>query len=192
MPEPYSFEAAGEPCEVAAGERFEVVSRGDHVPGRLWLGAGSRPRPLVLVAPALGAGKDSSEVVALCRELAAAGMAAAAIDLPLQGERTSTKLSARLAACAAPARSGMDQRLWDEFLRQAALDLAAAREALVRRREVEPARSACVAYEPGAAAAAAWAASDGAVTLCLRAPRDAEPAALVARLRSELAPRGGP
>jgi dienelactone hydrolase len=169
------------------------VSRGDHVPGRLWLEAGSRPRPLVLVAPALGAGKDASDVAALCREIAAAGMAAAAIDLPLQGERASTKLSARLAVCAAQgARTPMDRLLWDEFLRQTALDLAAAREMLVQRREVEASRSACVAYEPGAAAAAAWAASDAAVAFCVRAPRDAEPAALVAQLRLELAPRGGP
>ncbi len=182
MPEPYSFDAAG--------ERFELVSRGDLVPGRLWLGASSRPRPLVLVAPPLGAGKDASDVAALCREIAAAGMAAAAIDLPLHGERASTKLSARLAACAAhEARAGMDRVLWDEFLRQAALDLGAAREALARRREVEPMRSACVAFEPGAAAAAGWAASDAAVALCLRVERGAEPAALVARLRRELAPR---
>lgn len=185
MPEPYSLEAAG--------ERFEVVSRGDHVPGRLWLGPGSRPRPLVLVAPALGAGKQASEVSALCRALAADGLAAAAIDLPLQGERASTKLSARLAACAASeVRAGMDELLWDEFLRQAVLDLGVARAALARRPEIEAARVGCVAFEPGAAAAEAWAASDPTVRSYLRAERAAEPAALVARLRLALAARSSP
>ena len=168
------------------------MSRGDHVPGRLWLGPGSRPRPLVLVAPALGAGKDASEVSALCRALAADGMAAAAIDLPLQGERASTKLSARLAACAASeARAGMDGLLWNEFLRQAALDLGATRAALARRPEIEGARVGCLAFEPGAAVAEAWAASDPGVCPCLRAERGVEPGALVARLRLALAARSG-
>jgi hypothetical protein len=179
VPEPFPFEAAG--------ERFEGVSRGDHVPGRLWLGAGAGRRPLVLVAPALGAGKDASEVAALCRALASEGLAAAAIDLPLQGERASTKLSARLAACASRAeRGGRDALLWDEFVRQAALDLGAARAALARRREIEPARAACVAFEPGAAAAAAWAASEPAVGACLHAERGAQAAPLARRLRLAL------
>jgi dienelactone hydrolase len=180
VPEPVSFERAG--------ERFEVVSRGDHVPGRLWRAEGAGARPLVLVVPALGAGKDASEVVALCRTLAADGWVAAAIDLPLQGERASTKLSARLAACAErDARAGLDRLLWEEFLRQSALDLAAARDALARRDEIEAERIACVAYAAGAAAAEAWAASDPRVPPCLRAERSADPAQLSAQLRRALA-----
>jgi pimeloyl-ACP methyl ester carboxylesterase len=163
-------------------ERFEVASRGDFVPGRLWHAAAGRP-PLVLIVPALGASKDAGEVEALAAAAAAAGFTAAAIDLPLQGERASPKLSARLAAsdAAAPA-------LWDEFLRQAALDLAAARAALLRRHALDPERVACVAFASGAAAAEGWAAREPRVRL-VRADGKAAPAELVARLRSALAPR---
>jgi hypothetical protein len=177
VPEPFPF--------AADGERFEVVSRGDHVPGRLWLGPSAKPRPLVLVAPALGAGKDAHEVGALCRALVGEGFVAAAIDLPLQGERASAKLSARLAACAAhAARSGGDALLWEEFLRQASLDLAAARAALARRRDVAQGRGACVAFEPGADAAAAWAAREPSLAACLRAERGADAAGLARRVRN--------
>lgn len=180
MPGPFAYEDAS--------ERFEVLSRGDHVPGRLWLAAGGPPRPLVLLVPALGAGKDAGEVVALGRHLAGDGWAAAAIDLPLQGERASTKLSARLATCAArESRTAGDRLLWEEFLRQAALDLAAARDVLAKRREIDAARVACIAYEAAAAAAEAWASRDAGVAPCLRAERAAPPARLGAELRRTFA-----
>jgi dienelactone hydrolase len=167
--------------------RFEVESRGDRVPGRLWLGAGAAARPLVLVAPALGASKDAPEVEALCRALAGGGLAAAALDLALQGERASAKLSARLAACArSRERGGADRLLWDEFLRQTTHDLAAALAALTARREIDTRRLGCVAFEPGADAVAGWAEAEPRV-LALR--RVAAPPADAADLAAELRER---
>ena len=182
MPEPFAS-----PID---GERFEVASRGDLVPGRLWRPGGAPgARPLVLIVPALGAGKDAGEVDALGRAIAAEGWAAAAIDLPLQGERGSAKLSARLAACAAqPPVEGADRVLWEEFLRQTALDLAATLDVLGRRTAVDAARVACVAYAP-AAATEAWVAREPRVRFLQRAERGAAPADLVERLRLALAAR---
>lgn len=180
MPEPFA--------SVLESERFEVASRGDLVPGRLWpAGAASGPRPLVLIVPALGSGKEESEVVALARAIAGEGWAAAAIDPPLHGERASAKLSARLAACAVqPPTEGADGLLWEEFVRQTALDLGATLDALGRRHALDAARTACVAYAP-AAAADAWAAREPRVRILLRAERGAAPEDLVRRLRGRLA-----
>lgn len=171
-------------------ERFEVASRGDFVPGRWWRSAAaSGPCALVLIVPTLGAGKDAGEVEALARAIATEGWAAAAIDLPLQGERASAKLSARLAAYAArPPADGAERLLWDEFLRQTALDLGATLDALGGRQALDVERVACVAYAP-AAAAEAWAAREPRVRILLRAEHDTAPADLVGRLRRELAAR---
>jgi hypothetical protein len=107
---------------------------------------------------------------------------------PLQGKRASTKLSDRLAHCAAQSeRAATDRLLWDEFLRQSALDLAAATEALARRPEILLERLAYVAFEPGAAAGAAWASRDARVRACLVVPPAAAPDAIAARLREQLA-----
>jgi hypothetical protein len=160
-------------------ERFEVVSRGDVVPGLLWRGA--HAFALVLVVPALGAAKDAPEVAALARACAAEGWCAAALDLPLHGERASAKLSARIAR---PPQGEADRALRAEFLRQAALDLGAARAALASR--IGPGAFACVACEPSAAAGEALAAGDPHVALVTAAP-GAGAAEVVARLRRALA-----
>jgi dienelactone hydrolase len=163
-------------------ERFEVVSRGDVVPGLLWRGAGASAAPLVLIVPALGAAKDAPEVAALARACAAEGWCAAALDLPLHGERASAKLSARIAK---PPQGEADRLLREEFLRQSALDLGAARAALAARAGAE--RFACVACEPSAWAAEAFAASDAGVSVVTAEP-GAGAAEVVARLRRALAP----
>ena len=165
--------------------RFALISRGDPVGGRLWLGAGLA-RPLVLVTPPLGSATDAPAVAALCAALAAAGLAAAALDLPLQGERASRKLSARLAASASHERSTADQRLWDAFLRQAALDLAAAVRELGTRREVDARRLGCVAFEPGAEAALAWAEREPRARAVRRVAGNVATAELVAFVRERL------
>jgi hypothetical protein len=167
-------------ASLLGSERFEVASRGDLVPGRLWQAGGATgARPLVLIVPAPGSGKDAGEVVALAR--------AAAIDPPLQGERASAKLSARLAACAAqPPAEGVDRLLWEEFVRQTALDLGATLDALGRRGALDAARTTCVAYAP-AAAAEAWATREPRVRILLRAERGTAPEDLVRRLRQQLA-----
>jgi len=168
---------------------FEFTSRGDPVSGRLWLGPGPRISPLVLVAPAMGSCQRAPAVEALCAALARAGLAGAAIDLPLQGDRASSKLSARLAACGArkdEERTGAEQLLWGEFLRQAALDLAAAADVLARRDDLDGARLGCVGFEPGGEAAAAFAAGDARVRVLQRVAAAGPPDPIVRLLRERL------
>jgi hypothetical protein len=166
---------------------FEFVSRGDPVAGRLWSGPSGSRRPLVLVAPGLGSSQRAPEVEALCAALVHAGLAAAAIDLPLAGERASRKLSARLLDCALRReRSAADERLWAEFVRQTSSDLAAAAEALAGHRDLAADALGLVAFEPGGEAAAGWAARDPRVRSVQRLAADA-PAAEIARgLRERL------
>jgi hypothetical protein len=166
--------------------RFAFTSRGDPVAGRLWPGRAAGARPLVLVTPALGASQHAAEIETLCEALAEVGLPAATLDLPLQGERASRKLSQRLlAAATAPRRSAADERLWAEFVRQASSDLAAAVAVLGARRELAAERLACVAFEPGAAAAEAWAARDPRVRVLhrLAAPGAAREVACLVRDR---------
>lgn len=170
------------------GEAFTAVSRGDLVAGRLWCSSAPGSRPLVLITPPLDADKHARAVEVLVRALCREGLAAAAIDLPLQGERANAKLSARLLRCARQReRSASDQLLWDEFLRQSALDLEAARAALAGRAGLRAERIGCVAFEPGAAAAVAWAARDAHVRACLPASPDADPERIARDLREQLA-----
>jgi len=171
-----------------ACEAFEAVSRGDFVTASLWLGVGTGPRPLVVVTPAIGSGRHATEIATLCQALRNEGLAAVAIDLPLQGERASTKLSDRLMHCAMQSElAATDRLLWDEFLRQSALDIAAATEALARRPEILLERLACVAFEPGGQAAAGWASRDPRVRACLVVPPDADAGQIASTLREQLA-----
>jgi dienelactone hydrolase len=171
---------------VRAPSRFEFVSRGDPVAGRLWSGPSEGARPLVLVTPALGSSQRTPEIEALCRALAEAGLAAAAFDLPLSGTRESRKLSARLlGAVRGGARSAADARLWAEFVRQTGADLAAAAAALAARGDLAPALG-LVAFEPGAEAAAGWAAAEPRVRSVQRVAAGAAGPHVVRRLRESL------
>lgn len=181
MREPGSFAAS-------EGEAFAAVSRGDFVEGLLWLSPLRGPRPLVVVTPPLGSDKRTSAIATLCRTLCSEGLSAAAIDLPLQGERASAKLSERLVRAATRRERDESERLlWEEFLRQSALDLEAVRTALARRPEIRCERIGCVAFEPGAEAAAAWAAQDARARICVPAAPDADPARIARELREQLA-----
>ena len=176
------------PFAEAEGEAFTVVSRGDLVEGRLLLGSARGPSPLVVVTPALGSDRCACSVATLCRALRQAGLSAAAIDLPLQGERASAKLSDRLVRSATQReRADADRLLWEEFLRQSAHDLSATCAALARRPEIRGERIGCVAFEPGAEAAAAWAARDARVRICLAVATDVDPERIARQLREQLA-----
>ena len=170
------------------GEAFAVVSRGDFVTGLLLRCSARGPHPLVLITPALGSDKHARTIATLCRALCQEGLCAAAIDLPLQGARASAKLSDRLVRCATQRqRTESDRLLWDEFLRQSALDLAATCAALARRPEIRSERIGCVAFEPGAEAAAAWAAREARLRTCLAVAPDADPERIARQLREQLA-----
>jgi len=158
------------------------------VTGLLFRSSLRGPRPLVLITPALGSDKRAPAIASLCHALCHEGLSAAALDLPLQGERASAKLSDRLMRCATRREWGeSDRLLWDEFLRQSALDLGAIRDALAHRPEIRAERIGCVAFEPGAAAAIAWAVRDAHVRACLPATADADPARIALDLREQLA-----
>lgn len=176
-----------EPSAPAAPEAFTVSSRGDFVPGLLWLAPAAAPRPLVLIAPPLGRGRRAPEVEQVAHVLWRDGLAAASLDLPLQGDRASAKLSARLLDCAAGSPRSVDALLWEEFLHQSALDLAAFCDALRGRPGLRAERVGCVAMEPGAAAAVAWAARDVRVRACVPLSHGADPARIARELREQLA-----
>lgn len=135
---------------------FRFGSRGDWVTGRLWLPHAAGPHPLVLVSAPLG--HDTERVHPLCAGIAAGGAAAACFDLPLHGARSSRKLSAeRLLAADATKPTPAEAALRSAFRSQVAADLDAARARLVARADLDAKHVACLALEPGAEAAAAWA-----------------------------------
>lgn len=145
-------------------ERFAFTSRGDTVVGRLWLPATAAPHRLVLITPGLGQAAAEPAFTSLGEALASAGVAAACFDLPLQGKRASRKLSGLLqqaATSAEPTRA--EAQLYAAFTEQVAADLAAARGALGGRSDMNAGRIGCLALEPGATAAAAWAKQAGGV-----------------------------
>jgi len=128
----------------ARADRFELVSRGDLVSGRLYRpdrsassGAGpSGSVPLLLIQHDARGSVESPEL-----ECAAPwvrdGLAVAAIDLPLHGRRRSPKLSERLCegfdrASRGDAIDPETRILMEEFARQSVSDLVRTLDALSR------------------------------------------------------------
>lgn len=130
--------------EVASGvwhgltvERFEIVSRGDFVPGILYLPdpAPSVPLPLLLLQHGTSEGMDS-QALECAATWVEKGLAVATIDLPLHGERSSPKLSERLVSGIHQVMRGsaLDPEtrvLVEEFARQTTSDLIRTLDALV-------------------------------------------------------------
>ena len=133
-------------CPGLTSHRFEIVSRGDFVPGRIHLPADPEPAstgepigkdhplPLLLLQPASTTAPEADRD--LFSSLVHAGFAVATIDLPLHGARSSPKLSARLleglSRLALPgAEVDCETRiLVEEFCRQATSDLIRTLDAL--------------------------------------------------------------
>jgi len=148
--------------------RFEVVSRGDFVPGVLYLPPGlstdpnkgapapSEPStaPLVLVQHGLAGSKESPYLECAARWVRE-GFAVACIDLPLHGARSSPKLSARLI-------EGIDRILQDqrldpethalvsEFTRQSTSDLVRTLDAVTALEAIDAGRVGFVGFSLGA------------------------------------------
>jgi dienelactone hydrolase len=135
------------------GERFELTSRGDRVPGRLLLpAAGPGPFPLVLLQHGLGGAKDASYLDAVAGPWARRGAAVASIDFPLHGERASAKLSQKLLATVATRHVGEadgSHALWVELVRQAVADLRRTLDALALHPGVDSARCAYAGFSLG-------------------------------------------
>jgi dienelactone hydrolase len=136
--------------------RFEIVSRGDFVPGWLHLppDAAEAPLPLLLVQHGLGESR-STAAFEFTSDWARAGLAVAAIDLPLHGERSSPKLSERLAEGLARVRRGepldtQTRALVEEFARQSTSDLIRSLDALLARDEIASDRVGFLGFDLGA------------------------------------------
>jgi len=132
-------------------ECFEVVSRGDFVPGRLHRPTSVGPHPLVLVLGGSAAWDRGVEQ----------GLAVARIDLPLLGARQSPKLTDRLVgghACLIRDEP-LDpdtHALFEEFARQSVSDVVRSLEALAADAGVDGSRIALVGAGIGASVCA-WA-----------------------------------
>ncbi|MBM4384531.1 MAG: hypothetical protein FJ091_14345 [Deltaproteobacteria bacterium] len=126
-----------------AEHRFECTSDGDCVSGRLWLPRGAARDRLVLALHPLGSSARDAAVATAGARCAAAGIALAAIDLPLHGDRHNAKLSKRAVAAASGAETAPDALLWRGLLAQAVRDLSRALDAL---RGSAPSRVATVAF----------------------------------------------
>lgn len=135
----------------APAQAFEVVSRGDFVPGHLHRPVGEARSPLVLVLDGSGTWARGTDH----------GLAIARIDLPLLGERRSPKLTERLVG--GHARLIRDEpldadtrALVEEFARQAISDVVRTLEALGEHPGLDGNRVALVGTGIGASVCA-WA-----------------------------------
>jgi dienelactone hydrolase len=151
-------------------QRFEVVSRGDFVPGILYLPASSASAPAPLLLLQHGSSDGSSE--ATSRNIAAGkasaslecavgwvgkGLAVAMIDLPLHGERASAKLSERLVWGVGQLSEGLSldaetRVLVEEFATQTTSDLIRTLDALCRLPEIDRDRVGFLGFGLGAMA----------------------------------------
>jgi len=142
--------------------RFEISSRGDRVPGTLWLPEDTGPAPLILLMHATGSSKDAPFVKTCGGTWMALGAAVACFDLPLHGERESAKLTQTFLA-AFEDRELLDperERLCAEFARQALVDGRRTLDALERLPEIDSERVALVGFSLGAVVGAHWSAED--------------------------------
>lgn len=145
--------------------RFEISSRGDRVPGALYLPAGPQAAPLVVLMHATGSSKDAPFLKACSEAWLAQRAAVACFDLPLHGERESAKLTETFLA-AFEDRELLDperERLCAEFGRQSLCDARRTLDALAGLPEIDERRVAVVGFGLGAVVGAHWSADDGRV-----------------------------
>lgn len=152
-------------------EPFHVVSRGDFVPGLLYLPPDRPPDlppesppqksptpssgvPLVLIQHGM-AGDKTAPYLDFAARWVREGWAVAMIDLPLHGERSSPKLSERLIESID--RSGRNETLnpesaalVEEFARQCTSDLMRTREALAADPRIDAKRIGYLGFSLGA------------------------------------------
>ena len=139
--------------------RFELVSRGDFVPGILYQSEArdpehAKPSPLLLIQHAT-ADSSCADYLACAAAWAKQGLAVASIDLPLHGRRASPKLSARLIdgvrRLAKGAQLDADTgALVEEFARQSTSDLVRTLDALTSLPEIDGERIGFMGFGLGA------------------------------------------
>ena len=139
---------------------FEVVSRGDFVSGVLAWSAVEAAAPLLLLIHGTGS-SAAAPALDFAADWVRAGWHVARLDLPLHGQRSSPKLSARLVAGLEALDAGraldVDTRaLVEEFARQSTSDLIRCVEALTGLPRVDAHCVALMGFGVGASACA-WA-----------------------------------
>jgi len=152
---------------------FEYVSRGDFVPGRIYLPEMTRPKPSPLLLLTHGTGESAeSESLGFAAEWVRLGFAVATIDLPLHGRRASPKLSERLFRGIGDLTRGEaidanTRALVEEFARQSTSDLIRGLDALCGLPEVDAERIGIVGLGVGAIVSAYLIAHDDRPRACV-------------------------
>jgi dienelactone hydrolase len=175
-------------------QRFEIVSRGDFVPGILFVPDAPQqgPAPLLLLQHGVSESMDS-DALACAAPWVNRGLAIATIDLPLHGERTSPKLSERLVKGVGQLEKGHEfdaetRALVEEFARQSTSDLIRTLDALSALSGIDDNRIGFMGFGLGAVVGSYLLAHDPrprAAVLALagggRGPVDLDPASYLAR-----------
>jgi len=177
-----------------AAERFEVVSRGDFVPGILYRPSTSSDDSVPLLLLQHGTGETrSAEGLEFAAAWVEEGFAIATLDLPLHGERSSPKLSERLQHGIQSLDRGENldpetHALVEEFARQSTSDLIRTIDALSALPGIDANRVAFVGFGVGARVGSYVLAADArpraAVLVDIRGgvgPEDLDPARHLAR-----------
>jgi len=187
-------EAPSGAWEGLTAQRFELVSRGDFVPGVLYLpeSAQSTPAPLLLLQHGTSEGMNS-EALTLAAAWVEKGLAVATIDLPLHGERSSPKLSERLISGVGQLATGskLDPEtgaLVEEFARQTTSDLIRTLDALTALPEIDGEHLGFMGFGVGAVAGSYLLAHDSRPRVAVlvhahagRGPGDLDPATYLAK-----------
>lgn len=156
LPDRSAARDAGLPGEGKA-RRFEIVSRGDFVPGALCVpeGGDGKPHPLLLVPHGSVRDPNAPLDAAALEGWIRAGFAIALVDLPLYGVRSSPKLSERLRSGVQAAARGAELdldtgALVEEFSRQSTSDLIRTVDALGALPEIDADRIGFIGFGVGA------------------------------------------
>lgn len=186
---------ADTPPESAAELRcvaFEFSSRGDRVPGHLWLpAAGPGPFPLVLLQHGATGSREEPYMASVGTPWVRGGAAVASIDFPLHGRRQNAKLRDPLLAelGIGGTKTSASRTLVREFVRQSVIDLRRAVDALERFPELDAKRLAYAGLSLGGIVGATFCALDPrpcSAALALAGGGfggpDVDPAARVARI----------
>ena len=139
-------------------QRFEIVSRGDFVPGILYLPDPPQEAPAALLLLVHGTSEGmNADALGIAAPWVNCGLAVATIDLPLHGERSSPKLSERLVQGVGQLASGPEldaetRALVEEFARQATSDLIRTLDALAALPAIDGDRIGFMGFSLGAIA----------------------------------------
>jgi fermentation-respiration switch protein FrsA (DUF1100 family) len=142
---------------------FEFTSRGDRVPGHVWLPtAGNGPFPVVLLQHGATGSRESSYMASVGAPWVRGGAAVACIDFPLHGRRHNAKLSETLFAGLAigGVKNPATPDIASEFVRQSVIDLSRTVDALERFPELDARRLAYAGLSLGGIVGATYCAID--------------------------------